>query len=56
LPLLRDFAHDHGARGFGQAADFVARVLADPRAVGQGNADQDGFFETNGQLVAIMIE
>jgi hypothetical protein len=53
---LHDLAGHDGPGSGGEAADFVAGIDAEPRTVGKGDADEDGFFETNRQIVPFMIE
>ena len=42
LQLLQQAADDDGPGGGRQAAQFVERIGADPRPLGQGDADEDG--------------
>jgi hypothetical protein len=56
VALLHDLARHDGPGSRGQTADFVARIVAEPGAVGEGDTDEDGFFETNRQIVPFMIE
>ena len=56
LAFLGELADDAGAGGGRQAANLVARIFAQPRAVGQGNAHQNCFFEMDRQFVAVVIE
>ena len=55
-PPLAEAADDGGAGGGRQAAQLVERVVADPGAVRQVHADEEGFFEMDGQFVAVVIE
>ena len=57
VALLGELADDLGAGGFGQAADFVARIVVDrPRPVGQGDRDEDRLLAADGELVPLGFE
>ena len=53
---LAEAADDDGAGGGRQAAQFFERVIANPGAVRHVHADEKGFFEMDGQFVAMVIE
>jgi hypothetical protein len=56
LPLLGELADDGRAGGGGEPADLVARVVRDPRAGREGDADEDGLLARNRELDAIRLE
>ena len=56
VAFLSEFANDGGTGGFGEATDFIARVVAQPGAVGEGNGNEDGLFATDGELVTLGLE
>ena len=53
---LGQTAHDDGAGGRRQAAQFFERIAADPGPLGQGHADQKRLFEANSEVAARSIK
>ena len=53
---LAEAADDDGAGGGRQAAQLFERVVAEPGAFRQGDADEEGAFEMDGQFVAGIVE
>jgi hypothetical protein len=56
VAFLGEFADDGRPRRLGQAADFVAGIVADPRSIGKRDADQDRLLGRDGKFVPLVVE
>ena len=54
--FLTEAADNIGPGRGGRALQFVERIVAEPGSLRQGHADEERFFETDGQFFAVGFE